>query len=154
MKVPGCKDQLLFEQKIPITYLILEECINYILTKLRIQTRSPVLTTPEYLKEVKETLNVYYTSIKTANVKLDDLDKLHFRNDSEILQATQFLHEYGLLVHYNDSDLRDLYFIDVQWLYGLLSNVLAKRDAYNQFAASKAIVLISDLLEIIKGKRI
>jgi hypothetical protein len=149
MKVPGCKDQLLFEQKVPVTYLILEECINYILNKLRIQARTPVLNTLEYLKEVKETLDLYYSSIKTANAKLD-LDKLRFRNDAEILQATQFLHEYGAIVHYNDSELRDLYFMDPQWLFGLLSNVVTKREAFNQLT-SKGIILISDLLVLLKG---
>jgi hypothetical protein len=154
MKVPGYKDQLLFEQKVPITYMILEECINYILTKLRIQARSPVLCTNEYLKEVKETLDLYYASIRAANTKLD-FDKLHFRSDSEILQATQFLHEYGVIVHYNDSELRDLYFVDPQWLFSLLSNVLTTRGRYNQFnqLSPKGIVLISDLMVSFKGMK-
>ena len=27
---------------------------------------------------------------------------IRFRDDAEILQATQFLHENGILIHYND----------------------------------------------------
>jgi hypothetical protein len=50
MKAPGTKDQLLMEQKIPVTYLALEESLNYILRKLKNKSRNPVLNTSNYLK--------------------------------------------------------------------------------------------------------
>jgi GTPase SAR1 family protein len=56
MKAPGVKDQLLMEQKIPVTYLALEECLYYILKKLKVKTRNPVLHTSNYLKGLKKLL--------------------------------------------------------------------------------------------------
>ena len=50
MKAPGTKDQLLMEQKIPVTYLALEESLGYILKKLKNKARNPVLNTSNYLK--------------------------------------------------------------------------------------------------------
>ena len=41
MKVPGTKDQLILEQKVPVTYLALEDCLHFITHKLKIQTKQP-----------------------------------------------------------------------------------------------------------------
>ena len=49
------------------------------------------------------------------------------------LQATKFLHENGLLLHYDDATLRDLYFLDPQWLCDILSHVVTIREI-NPFA--------------------
>ena len=39
---------------------------------------------------------------------------LKFRDEAELSQATKFLHENGLMLHYDDATLRDLYFLDPQ----------------------------------------
>jgi hypothetical protein len=78
MKVPGCKDQLLFEEKVPVTYLILEECINYILNTLRIQLRIPVLSTLENLN------TRYLLLVDQDGQRQEALDKLRFWSDAEI----------------------------------------------------------------------
>ena len=49
---------------------------------------------------------------------------IRFRDDAKILQATQFLHENGILIHYNDVALRDLFFLDPQWLCDILATVI------------------------------
>ena len=44
----------------------------------------------------------------------------------ELEQAVQFLHECGVLLHYDDikSNLSDLYFLDPQWLCFIMSKVI------------------------------
>ena len=56
-----------------------------------------------------------------AKVGLDKkMDKV------EVEQAVQFLHECGVLLHYDDikSKLSDLYFLDPQWLCFVMSKVI------------------------------
>ena len=44
----------------------------------------------------------------------------------ELEQAVLFLHECGVLLHYDDlqSNLSDLYFLDPQWLCSIMSKVI------------------------------
>lgn len=44
----------------------------------------------------------------------------------EVEQAVQFLHECGILLHYDDiqSNLSDLYFLDPQWLCSMMAKVI------------------------------
>ena len=45
--------------------------------------------------------------------ELQSKHNLKFRDGSELSQATKFLHENGVLLHYEDATLRDLYFFIV-----------------------------------------
>ena len=51
-----------------------------------------------------------------------------FRDMAELNQATQFLHENGVLLHYDDVNLQDVYFLDPQWLCDVLANVVTIRE--------------------------
>ena len=53
---------------------------------------------------------------------------LTFRDMSELNQATQFLHDNGVLLHYDDVNLQDVYFLDPQWLCDILANVVSIRE--------------------------
>ena len=103
MKSPGIKDQLLLEQKIPLTYLALEECISFVLHKLKSQARNPVLNTSNYLKEIRFAIDILYPDEndlqmgtlspsekspfnKNQNLKNKRL-LIRFRDDAEILQV-------------------------------------------------------------------
>lgn len=66
-------------------------------------------------------------------------------------KATQFLHENGILIHYNDVALNDLFFLDPQWLCDILATVVTIREI-NPFAV-KGIMKIKDLLFLFKGSR-
>ncbi|CAF0874165.1 unnamed protein product, partial [Brachionus calyciflorus] len=145
IKVPGMKDQLLLEQKIPSTYLALEECVHLVVKKMRLQSLNPVLKTQDYLIQIQEAISYLYPD--------EDQGKLavRFRDNSEILQATQFLHDNGILIHYNDVALNDLFFLDPQWLCDILSTVVAIREI-NPFAA-KGIMKINDLQVLFKGSK-
>ena len=61
-------------------------------------------------------LSMYRTAVYDAEYReiLDELD-----------QATNFLHENGILLHFDDSSLlSDLYFLDPQWLCSTLAKVI------------------------------
>ena len=53
----------------------------------------------------------------------------------ELDQATNFLHENGILLHFDDSSLlSDLYFLDPQWLCSNLAKVVTvqHKNPYHQ----------------------
>lgn len=48
----------------------------------------------------------------------------------EVDQAVQFLHECGTMLHYNDllSNLSHMYFINPEWLCGMMSRIISIRE--------------------------
>lgn len=80
LRPPGSKE-LLLEQKVPATYLALEDVINYIATERRMNGLDPVLNTEQYKNFV--TTEMLQRCNKT------------FRDWSELHQATLFLHDNG-----------------------------------------------------------
>lgn len=80
LRPPGSKE-LLLEQKVPATYLALEDVINYIATDRRLNGLDPVLSTDQYKNLV-------------TNEMLQRYNKT-FRDWSELHQATLFLHDNG-----------------------------------------------------------
>lgn len=69
-------------------------------------------------------------------------------NTIELKQATQFLHEKGILLphlprdhvviassgillHYDEGQLSDLYFVDPQWLCSMLAKVIAVPEVHS-----------------------
>jgi hypothetical protein len=74
---------------------------------------------------------------------------LKFRDGAELSQATKFLHENGLMLHYEDATLRDLYFLDPQWLCDMLSHVVTIREI-NPFVKN-GIMKLEDLRHVFKS---
>ncbi|XP_037875630.1 leucine-rich repeat serine/threonine-protein kinase 1 isoform X2 [Bombyx mori] len=130
VKPPGSKEPLL-EQKIPATYLALEECV----TSLAAELREPVLSHDEYRRLVTQ-----YMQQKNHRM---------FRDAAELHQATMFLHENGVLLHYDDASLKQLYFLKPQWLCDVLSHVVTIREI-NPFA-NNGIMKIEDLAHVFKA---
>jgi hypothetical protein len=54
--------------------------------------------------------------------------EVKLRNYEELEQACQFLHDNGILLHYDDPSLSGLYFLDPQWLCDMMAHVVAIRD--------------------------
>jgi hypothetical protein len=144
---------------VPHTYLALEECISYIARKLKLKSQNPVLSKTNYLQEIRQAIEEIGEKFTRAHYLLDNSAGgsehvecrtllMRFRDDAEILQATQFLHENGTLIHYNDTGLRDLFFLDPQWLCDILASVITIREI-NPFAA-KGIMKIADLQVLFK----
>ncbi|KAJ8705805.1 hypothetical protein PYW08_012851 [Mythimna loreyi] len=130
VKPPGSKEPLL-EQRIPATYLALEECIMSLAADLR----EPVLRHDEYKKLVTQ-----YMQQKNHRM---------FRDAAELHQATMFLHENGVLLHYDDATLKELYFLKPQWLCDVLAHVVTVREI-NPFA-NNGIMKIEDLAHVFKA---
>ena len=129
----GSKQKLL-DQKIPATYLHLEEITGDLCVELRQVGRDPVLGREEFESLVTDHIKTKFNS--------------SFRDSAELHQATSFLHENGVLLHYDDATLKDLYFLDPQWLCDMLSHVVTIREI-NPFAKN-GIMLLDDLKHVFK----
>lgn len=58
-----------------------------------------------------------------------------------------FLHENGVLLHYNDTTLRDFYFLDPQWLCDILAQVVTIKEI-NPFVKN-GVMKIDDIHHLI-----
>ena len=86
---------------------------------------------------------------EAVNREMEARFGLKFRDEAELSQATKFLHENGLMLHYDDATLRDLYFLDPQWLCDVLSHVVTIREI-NPFAKN-GIMRLEDLRHVFKS---
>ncbi|XP_055684527.1 leucine-rich repeat serine/threonine-protein kinase 1 isoform X1 [Lutzomyia longipalpis] len=134
LRSPGSKE-LLLHQKVPASYLALEDVIGTISSALRQVGADPVLDAERYRNMVTQ-------EMQSRGYK-------RFRDWSELNQATMFLHENGCLLHYDDATLRDLYFLDPQWLCDMLAHVVTVREI-NPFARS-GIMRMDDLQLLFKN---
>ncbi|XP_017772148.1 PREDICTED: leucine-rich repeat serine/threonine-protein kinase 1 isoform X5 [Nicrophorus vespilloides] len=137
LRPPGSKE-LLLEQKVPATYLALEDVVNYIATERRVNNMDPVLNADQYRSIVTTEMQQRYNRT--------------FRDAAELHQATLFLHDNGVLLHYDDATLKDLYFLDPQWLCDMLAHVVTIREI-NPFART-GIMKLDDLKHIFKASNI
>ena len=64
-----------------------------------------------------------------------------FHDSAELNQATQFLHENGVLLHYDDINLQNVYFLDPQWLCDVLANVVTIREINSLAKCGRNLVL-------------
>ncbi|XP_068156290.1 LOW QUALITY PROTEIN: leucine-rich repeat serine/threonine-protein kinase 1 [Drosophila tropicalis] len=128
LRSPGSKEPMLL-QKIPASYIALEDIANVIACNLRASGRDPVLDGEQYRRLVTEQMRVH-------NYK-------GFRDAAELQQATTWCHENGVLLHYDDATLRDFYFLDPQWLCDMLAHVVTVREI-NPFAPT-GVMKLDDL---------
>ncbi|RWS17099.1 Leucine-rich repeat serine/threonine-protein kinase 1-like protein [Dinothrombium tinctorium] len=134
IRCPGSKERLL-EQKVPATYIALEDVISHLVYERHLQGKDPVLRAEKYKSKVMEEMKNRYNK--------------SFRDIAELHQATAFLHENGVLLHYDDATLKDLYFLDPQWLFDLLAHVITIREI-NPYA-KKGIMKTDDLRQVFKS---
>ncbi|XP_023236619.1 leucine-rich repeat serine/threonine-protein kinase 1-like [Centruroides sculpturatus] len=123
LKCPGSKERLL-EQRIPATYLALEDVVGNLSVERHLQGKDPVLRAEQY--------NCH---------KITQLP-------NKLLGRT--IH-HGVLLHYEDATLKDLYFLDPQWLCDMLAHVVTIREI-NPFARN-GIMKIEDLKHVFKSSQ-
>lgn len=136
LRSPGSKD-LLLEQRVPASYLALEDVVVQLAHDRKLSGADPVLKADRY-----------YAAVGI------ELQKLHrsFRDPAELHQATLFLHDNGIILHYDDATLKDLYFLDPQWLCDMLAHVVTIREI-NPFARS-GIMKLDDIQHVFKSSTI
>ncbi|XP_050691737.1 leucine-rich repeat serine/threonine-protein kinase 1-like isoform X4 [Eriocheir sinensis] len=134
LKTPGSKERLL-EQRIPASYLALEDVVGVLALERRVQGRDPVLMADKYQTLVTQ--------------EMSSRGHRPFRDVAELNQGTTFLHENGVMLHYEDATLKDLYFLDPQWLCDMLAHVVTIREI-NPFARN-GIMKLDDLKHVFKS---
>ncbi len=131
--------ELLLEQRIPATYLALEDVVTILATDQKNNGRDPVLSVEEYRTDVVHIMSTRFRMSFRDTAELNQVNfiKQHFQlnvNDyNSFIKATAFLHENGVMLHYEDATLKDLYFLDPQWLCDMLAHVVTIREI-NPFA--------------------
>ncbi|XP_037707527.1 leucine-rich repeat serine/threonine-protein kinase 1 isoform X1 [Drosophila subpulchrella] len=137
LRSPGSKEPMLL-QKIPASYIALEDIVNVIACNLRAAGRDPVLDGEQYRRLVTEQMRLH-------NYK-------SFRDAAELQQATTWCHENGVLLHYDDATLRDYYFLDPQWLCDMLAHVVTVREI-NPFAPT-GVMKLDDLQLLFRSAQV
>ncbi|XP_033223116.1 leucine-rich repeat serine/threonine-protein kinase 1 [Belonocnema kinseyi] len=133
LRSPGSKE-LLLEQRVPASYLALEDVVVQLAHDRRLSGADPVLRADQY-----------YAGVQNELTKL----RRSFRDPAELHQATLFLHENGIILHYDDATLKDLYFLDPQWLCDMLAHVVTIREI-NPFARS-GVMKLDDIQHVFKS---
>ncbi|XP_058798844.1 leucine-rich repeat serine/threonine-protein kinase 1 [Phymastichus coffea] len=136
LRSPGSKE-LLLEQRVPASYLALEDVVVQLAHERRFCGADPVLRADQYYA--------------TVNTELQKMNR-SFRDPAELHQATLFLHENGIILHYDDATLKDLYFLDPQWLCDMLAHIVTVREI-NPFARS-GIMKLDDIQHVFKSSTI
>ena len=102
-------NQCVMGRLIPSSYHALDAALASIHRLVKDGKRKPIMHTAAFKKMIK------------------DLHLVDIQDDDDELRAvTQFLHEVGALLHYDDRkhNLDDLYFVDPCWLCDLMSTVV------------------------------
>ncbi|KAJ9598231.1 hypothetical protein L9F63_011052, partial [Diploptera punctata] len=137
LRPPGSKE-LLLEQRVPASYLALEDVVSHLASERKLTGVDPVLNAEQYKGVVTAEMQYRY--------------QRSFRDAAELHQATLFLHENGVLLHYDDATLKDLYFLDPQWLCDMLAHVVTIREI-NPFART-GVMKLDDLKHVFKSSNI
>ncbi|XP_071486222.1 leucine-rich repeat serine/threonine-protein kinase 2-like [Diadema antillarum] len=126
------KGQPIFGQMIPYSYLRLEQLLQAQVKRLKRDGRPPVMLHRQVLKMIRE----------------DDLQL----SDDELSQAVRFLHETGVLLHYDDpsQQLTNIYFIEPQWLCKIMARVITVREI-NPFVSETGIMKVKNIHMLFSG---
>uniref|UniRef100_A0A0R3QZH9 non-specific serine/threonine protein kinase n=1 Tax=Brugia timori TaxID=42155 RepID=A0A0R3QZH9_9BILA len=134
IRTANSKERLL-DQKIPASYMALEKIVVELADERRSKGIEPVMRNSDFRATVQERMLKNYGRA--------------FRDDIEFNHACSFLHENGVILHYEDVTLRELYFLDPQWLCDILAHVITIREI-NPFARN-GLMKIDDLQVLFKS---
>ncbi|XP_065648790.1 leucine-rich repeat serine/threonine-protein kinase 1 isoform X3 [Hydra vulgaris] len=126
-KEQGSEECNILDQHIPASYIAVEKAVSAI--ALEMKDVMPVLNTKDFRSKVYEQLHIQKAELKNGVEELN--------------QAVQFLHDYGTLLHFDDPNLNDLYFINPQWFCDLLAHIVTIKSV-NPWIKN-GLIKISDL---------
>ncbi|KAK3770733.1 hypothetical protein RRG08_011777 [Elysia crispata] len=136
LKHPRSRTQHLIGQKIPRKYLLLQSIIRELAFERLKLDKEPVLNRSKYTLCVQNKMMEHGVT---------------FRDVEELEQATRFLHENGVLFHYDDLPLKDLFFLDPQWLCDQLAKVITVKEINN--FAQRGVMRLKSLEFLFKSAR-
>lgn len=125
-------------EKIPHSFRLVADAIQNQRRELNEQGRTPIMHKTEYEALVHDI------------IRNDDLD---IEDSNDLRDVTQFMHERGVLLHYDDpnQDLQDLYFLDPKWLCDLMAGIVTLPNV-NSFGLN-GILDLSNLSLLLRGER-
>ncbi|XP_053318521.1 leucine-rich repeat serine/threonine-protein kinase 2 isoform X2 [Spea bombifrons] len=136
---------------------IIKECLNF---KIRDQPVLGQLIPDSYLELERRILNerksapIEFPVINHKRMKeIVEESQLHL-DEEELPHAVHFLNESGVLLHFEDPalQLRDLYFVDPQWLCKIMAQILTvKVDGCERYP--KGIIHCADVEKFLSKKR-
>ncbi|KAK3715077.1 hypothetical protein QZH41_012136, partial [Actinostola sp. cb2023] len=116
LKVNGTDEVSVMGELIPHSYLLIEELVKNKKEEFKKTNRLPFIHRAEF------------EAIVTDTIRRDSSD---VEDPNDIKDVTTFLHERGILMHYDDpnQDLQDYYFIDPAWLCDLMARIVTLKEA-------------------------
>nr|XP_047128450.1 leucine-rich repeat serine/threonine-protein kinase 1 [Hydra vulgaris] len=135
IKEQGSEEYNILDQPIPASYIAVEKAVSSI--ALEMKDAMPVLNTKDFRSKVFDQLRIQKAELKNGVEELN--------------QAVQFLHDYGTLLHFDDPNLNDFYFINPQWFCDLLAHIVTIKSVNP--CIKNGVIKISDLKEqIFRGE--
>ena len=102
----------LLDQPVPAKYIKLEEYMHTLRRSFRENSKSPVMNAMEFSKQTRDIIS----------------------EPSDLQYAVTYLHENGVLLHYNTPTLEHLYFVDPQWLVDMLAHIVTVPEVCSIFS--------------------
>ena len=136
-KTNNSRQKLLMDQLIPSAYLQMEDCIR----KMALSCARDEM--PRIMEE-----SVFFENLSQVVKNLLNSDDV--TRDME--HALKFLHDNGFLLHYEDAQLKDLYFIDPQWLCDLLAQVVTVREI-NPYIREDGLMAINSMYHLFSKQK-
>ncbi|EDO31971.1 predicted protein, partial [Nematostella vectensis] len=127
--------QLVIGKQVPLSYIQLQDAIRHEADRRREARKPPILLEEEMLA-------------LAAGNKDNDI-----HDHEELALATRFLHDNGVLLHYNDQlrGLNTLYFIDPAWVCDLIASIVTVREK-NGYVRD-GIMLTSNVRMVLRDPR-
>ncbi|KAK3610610.1 hypothetical protein CHS0354_009068 [Potamilus streckersoni] len=105
------------------------------------------------LEEAQKPHNSFPVIRRTRLLQIVQTEGLDLDEEEELDQAVSFLHECGVLLHYEDTalQLRDFYFLDPGWLCRMMAQVITVHQI-NPFISPDGTMKKDDIKLLFKGK--
>ena len=131
------RQKLLMDQLIPSEYLHMEDCIRKMAIKCAREEMPRIMEQHVFFENL--------APVVKNILRCDDVTR-------EMEHALKFLHDNGFLLHYEDAQLKDLYFIDPQWLCDLLAQVITIREI-NPYIRDDGLMSINSMYSLFNKQK-